>query len=153
MSLSLFSSVPWTLDQVDSVLRTHFGAEDDDYPHKDLHDPPDRSWMIVVAPGRRVTVIVGDDDISGLPDVIMHRVTSLLGAPPIRRLSIMFAEGRIRGEGWTYDPVHGERDTGYEVEQPDLELNTALWIGAVFARWWPVAFDDYAGDAWRAWPA
>jgi hypothetical protein len=148
-AFSLFSSAPWTIEQVDWVLRNHFNAEDDDYWPQGDPMAPAAGWMIPVAPGRRVTVEDGTADIAGFPDVIMRRQAALLQGQPIRRLSISFKDGAVRDEGWAYDPVHGNRDTGYQVQNPDLELHTALQIGAVFARLWPVAFDDLAGGCWR----
>jgi hypothetical protein len=156
MPLSLFSSAPWTIEQVNWVLRTHFNAEDDDFwANSRRYEYPrhPRGWMIPVAPGRRVTVEDGTEDIPGFPDVIMHRQRVLLQSEPVRRLSMIFEDGAVRGSGWNIDPERGGfQRTGYQVENPDLEWNCALWIGAVFARWWAVSWDDLAGDAWRPEP-
>src|SRR4051794_20704349 len=101
-AFSLFSSASWTIEQVDWVLLTHFNAEfnaeDDDYWPTNSPFKSAGGWMIPVAPGRRVTLEDDTEDIPGFPNVIMERQTCLLGAPPIRRLSISFATGAEREE-------------------------------------------------------
>jgi hypothetical protein len=145
----LFSSASWTIEQVDWVLRTHFNAEDDDYWPTNSPFKSAGGWMIPVAPGRRVTLEDGTEDIPKFPNVILERQTCLLGASPIRRLSISFATGAEPEEGFIRQSVEAVRHSGPLVTDPDLELNTVLQVGALFARWWPVAFDDLASRSWR----
>jgi hypothetical protein len=139
MTISLFSSVALSREQIQSTLASAFTL---------APDPTDRGWVVVAAPGREVII----EDHCGetndtLPAFVSIPAEANLGGKPVQtHLCLMYKE-----QLHDWDLFRPDGPTPFR-PQPDLERNTAVMIGGVFARHWPVAMDDHASTAWTQEP-
>jgi hypothetical protein len=137
MTASIFISAAITHEQIDETLRSAFQL---------APDPMGIGWLVVAAPGRHIVVEDATDGTRGMPASILRRAEQNLGGLPIvTRLAV-----------YEHSPDSSTLSTRSILEPSpppdDLDFNTEVSIGGVFARTWPVAMDNHASLGWQQEP-